>query len=101
MTEKSHPSRVCGLKYTEKSRQRRGEKVAPFAGVWIEISSGLPVFSCKRVAPFAGVWIEIITEEGQLIYSFVAPFAGVWIEIMSGMIACFRYTSRTLRGCVD
>ena len=33
----SHPSRVCGLKLRTFSKVPRDAKVAPFAGVWIEI----------------------------------------------------------------
>jgi len=33
------------------------------------------------VAPFAGVWIEISIEGKIKITTDVAPFAGVWIEI--------------------
>ena len=39
--------------------------------------------SCQenKVAPFAGAWIEIkLMEESSLIVK-VAPFAGAWIEI--------------------
>ena len=35
------------------------EKVAPFAGAWIEISSVTPLPARTIVAPFAGAWIEI------------------------------------------
>ena len=79
-------------------------QVAPFVGVWIEISLVNVIYSvckmslpswecglkcavslvlCKRilVAPFVGVWIEI----GRKLYARnltqVAPFVGVWIEI--------------------
>ena len=34
--------------------------VAPFVGVWIEISVPYFLLSPERVAPFVGVWIEII-----------------------------------------
>ena len=38
----------------------QASEVAPFAGVWIEISSVKPSSSgSSGVAPFAGVWIEI------------------------------------------
>ena len=81
-----------------------GTAVAPFAGVWIEISH-LAITSSflADVAPFAGVWIEIwrqfvtagsFTSHPSRVCglkshpgsipgdgSRVAPFAGVWIEI--------------------
>jgi len=34
-----------------------------------------------KVAPFAGVWIEIRSVCERNFQSIVAPFAGVWIEI--------------------
>ena len=55
----SHPSRVCGLKFSDERRERPRSYVTPLAGVWIEISSAghddLPLF----VTPLAGVWIEM------------------------------------------
>ena len=33
--------------------------VAPFVGVWIEITSNSHLYSLLSVAPFVGVWIEI------------------------------------------
>ncbi len=33
--------------------------VAPFVGVWIEISLGCPIEPVGLVAPFVGVWIEM------------------------------------------
>ena len=33
--------------------------VAPYAGAWIEIDSGIRLLSISRVAPYAGAWIEI------------------------------------------
>ena len=78
--QKSHPSRVCGLKSS---------------------SSPSVYAECHYVAPFAGVWIEIIRyTANKAVFIGVAPFAGVWIEISSGghneTAGC-----RTLRGCVD
>ena len=85
--------------------------VAPFVGVWIEISLVNVIYSvckmslpswecglkcavslvlCKRilVAPFVGVWIEI----GRKLYARnltqVAPFVGVWIEIFKTAHYC-------------
>ena len=77
--------------------------VAPFAGAWIEICTGLADFfkapslpSRERglksytstgyvrrncVAPFAGAWIEIYPAVMMMKYYPVAPFAGAWIEI--------------------
>ena len=57
---KSHPSRVCGLKYPPAKAGGLLAVVAPFAGVWIEIIvDGFLTPFMEKVAPFAGVWIEI------------------------------------------
>ena len=78
--------------------------VAPFVGVWIEISVTALIMYLYSVAPFVGVWIEISSSTITLmlfirslpswecglkyykillpcIQCFVAPFVGVWIEI--------------------
>ena len=81
----------------------REEKVAPFAGARIEISSALtsshPLQSPPSrgrelkygvtkvadkdvdVAPFAGARIEILTVLRAICWIIVAPFAGARIEI--------------------
>ena len=49
-----------GLKFISANSRKRGVKVAPFAGAWIEIlSHGLKIIR-YLVAPFAGAWIEIL-----------------------------------------
>ena len=77
--------------------------VAPFVGVWIEMSCQSDLLAYNQVAPFVGVWIEIDQKSGhvgswwslplwecglkyhidQVIIGCkcVAPFVGVWIEI--------------------
>ena len=60
--------------------------VAPFVGVWIEISIYLSYCSFKSVAPFVGVWIEMFQPKLRTIEFMVAPFVGVWIEIISRKI---------------
>jgi len=56
--EKSHPSRVRGLK--QKLYQRRAccRIVAPLAGAWIETCLSLSNLHLLVVAPLAGAWIE-------------------------------------------
>ena len=45
-------------------------------------SKGVLIFYPEnRVAPFAGAWIEIILSRDLAGLSFVAPFAGAWIEM--------------------
>ena len=63
LLKRSHPSRVCGLKFDVSRIAGCDLLVAPFAGVWIEIwESGSNGTLGRKVAPFAGVWIEIHRE---------------------------------------
>ena len=55
--------------------------VAPFVGVWIEMSFSIVQTPAASVAPFVGVWIEICRDDAGYFYVTVAPFVGVWIEI--------------------
>ena len=55
--------------------------VAPFVGVWIEITDGGKEPEVDDVAPFVGVWIEIHNFTSLYNSISVAPFVGVWIEI--------------------
>ena len=55
--------------------------VAPFVGVWIEISRSCERTSASIVAPFVGVWIEIYLARVLRFIPIVAPFVGVWIEM--------------------
>ena len=86
--------------------------VAPFVGVWIEMSrfsnrtaitSSLPSWECglkffgfqhrfksNLVAPFVGVWIEIDQSLLHYMLHTVAPFVGVWIEILHPWITTLR-----------
>gem|GEM_PF-6482739 len=77
------------------------EKVAPFAGVWIEILLDVGPAANATVAPFAGVWIEILRIRPAVGRPRVAPFAGVWIEIIRRIQRLSLSWGRTLRGCVD
>ena len=56
--------------------------VAPFVGVWIEISLTYSNICPGCVAPFVGVWIEITSWDGARWKNNVAPFVGGWIEII-------------------
>ena len=58
--------------------------VAPFVGVWIEISGLSKCGKGLLVAPFVGVWIEIYWMIQKMLIRTVAPFVGVWIEIIIG-----------------
>ena len=65
--------------------------VAPFVGVWIEMTCQFQNHTEKDVAPFVGVWIEMASYfclGGKIM---VAPFVGVWIEILDhvSMLICF------------
>ena len=54
-----------------------------------------------EVAPFAGAWIEITTGNFVARGDDVAPFAGAWIEINGQSRSDISSGRRTLRGCVD
>ena len=75
--------------------------VAPFVGVWIEISIYLSYCSFKSVAPFVGVWIEMTLIPVGLTSLLVAPFVGVWIEIIILLLLLMCNKRRSLRGSVD
>ena len=69
--------------------------------MWIEIPKDQTYYPGHKVAPFAGVWIEITTGIVDAIAVGVAPFAGVWIEIYTIPAQEEIRLGRTLRGCVD
>ena len=80
-------------------------RVAPYAGAWIEIVTVVVFWYSSDVAPYAGAWIEILTliavvslsvsllmQERGLKFEnatfsqvplIVAPYAGAWIEILT------------------
>ena len=49
------------------------EKVAPFAGAWIEINHARTLQALIPVAPFAGAWIEILLKSILKYVAVVAP----------------------------
>ena len=53
------------------------------------------------VAPFVGVWIEITIRPIIHICECVAPFVGVWIEMTRGKRKRRVSDRRSLRGSVD
>ena len=60
------------------------------------------VFCSKnRVAPFAGAWIEILPHLDTNCVIDVAPFAGAWIEIDNIENDELILPGRPLRGGVD
>ena len=75
--------------------------VAPFVGVWIEISNNSSSEESGEVAPFVGVWIEIKHSLIAFLFDFVAPFVGVWIEMLYVMSPKSYTVCRSLRGSVD
>ena len=101
----SHPSRVRGLKFSNKADEfEENLNVAPFTGAWIEIPPAWSTYGCMLgshpsrvrglklryasrydeatgVAPFTGAWIEIKNGSNFAIRLYVAPFTGAWIEI--------------------
>ena len=80
MTNKSHPSWVCGLKLLVKSDQAAKSEVTPFVGVWIETQNMVDIITNRLVTPFVGVWIETVIIEHLVKLEKVTPFVGVWIE---------------------
>ena len=89
----SLPSRERGLKYIQSTSNLQLDRVAPFAGAWIEIYyfSILPVM--PLVAPFAGAWIEIALDYNVAYCDTVAPFAGAWIEMPLTLIMLLLFLS--------
>ena len=99
--EKSHPSRVRGLKPLTLDEAREWA-IAPFTGAWIETQSetitpaswsshpsrvrGLKLahredqISTDLIAPFTGAWIETATSMQASRSACIAPFTGAWIE---------------------
>ena len=75
--------------------------VAPFVGVWIEISKPSSSSCFQKVAPFVGVWIEINWSGDFCRTLAVAPFVGVWIEIRMENLSLNIKECRSLRGSVD
>ena len=75
--------------------------VAPFVGVWIEISVKKTPSNAFFVAPFVGVWIEIDEEITAVLEQYVAPFVGVWIEIKMDQQYFWIRHRRSLCGSVD
>ena len=55
----------------------------------------------QRVAPFAGAWIEILFGQLSQATAQVAPFAGAWIEIQAAAAIEQQANRRSLRGSVD
>ena len=110
----SLPSRERGLKLNKLGEYEDAERVAPFAGAWIEINwktgrsqpkvslpsrerglklkSKITLIMIMNVAPFAGAWIEIWCCPNLWPDNSVAPFAGAWIEIypFTALINCFE-----------
>ena len=54
--------------------------VTPYAGVWIETRSNVPLTRFPAVTPYAGVWIETSVFDVEVLALSVTPYAGVWIE---------------------
>ena len=59
---KSHPTRVRGLKCYSGVQVINGFVVAPHEGAWIEILARIAFSSLVRVAPHEGAWIEIFLQ---------------------------------------
>ena len=97
----SLPSWECGLKYKKANALFMDTYVAPFVGVWIEITYSEKLFRKYPVAPFVGVWIEICWVMSSMNIIYVAPFVGVWIEMHLHKLMLQPPQGRSLRGSVD
>ena len=77
--------------------------VAPFAGAWIEILSGIS-WDCGawQVAPFAGAWIEIVSaKEHKADFLLSLPSRERGLKLLVGTNMAWLYVCRSLRGSVD
>mgnify|MGYP000785582598 CR=1 FL=1 len=74
--------------------------VAPFVGVWIEMSGTRSSIANKSVAPFVGVWIEIPQKRGTYTLDMSLP---LWeCGLKSCLLAGYRsHGRRSLCGSVD
>ena len=59
------------------------------------------VLQQQKVAPYAGAWIEIGIAATGAVIKLVAPYAGAWIEIENSVKRRLQQSSRSLRGSVD
>ena len=99
--KRSLPSRERGLKYWNAKWKSTRNKVAPFAGAWIEITDGGNTWKAGFGRSLRGsVDWNLITLSIASFFK-VAPFAGAWIEIgVRGNHSDMEH-SRSLRGSVD
>ena len=76
------------------------QKVAPFAGAWIEITVMRTKPTRSRVAPFAGAWIEMGEKESKVdkLWSLPSRERGLKWYVWLGRL---RRLGRSLRGSVD
>ena len=78
-----------------------GSAVAPFVGVWIEMTCQFQNHTEKDVAPFVGVWIEIDQIKIRKGKDMSLPS---WECGLKSLIMCLCLSvsySRSLRGSVD
>ena len=96
----SHPSWVCGLKQVEHDLIQSEQLVTPFVGVWIETHLVAQFLHIPEVTPFVGVWIETKLTSVNFMYTGSHPswVCGLKQNIL---LSLCRYSSHTLRGCVD
>ena len=69
----SLPSRERGLKQITRMKLITLERVAPFAGAWIETCPKINNYNTNKVAPFAGAWIETIRQGSKRNYKVSLP----------------------------
>ena len=76
----SHPEWVRGLKLRRVRSPRKGCRVAPRVGAWIETKPPTEEVINRYVAPRVGAWIETLGNAKELGVEGVAPRVGAWIE---------------------
>ena len=97
----SHPSRVCGLKFSDHDLYLMDEYVTPLAGVWIEISWDYGGFAICLVTPLAGVWIEMaMSRKSPMTSRRSHPSRVCGLKFLT-IAEHTPYSCHTPRGCVD
>ena len=76
-------------------------KVAPFAGAWIEIAKPETTSPKSWSLPSRERGLKSDRAAGEICKECVAPFAGAWIEIAAMYPADQGRSCRSLRGSVD
>ena len=77
----SHPSRVCGLKYSTAYVSIKPTLITPLTGVRIEIFGTWKESDFNVITPLTGVRIEIFVRPCVRSSTCITPLTGVRIEM--------------------